>query len=92
MLIQDDGRGRRHSTPRPGLEGFQAWQEVWSTRVEFDGMRSPIQRNDASSEGWCVLETSQHIAGKGQRQLLLGADTIRPHTQRGCIPGCARHR
>ena len=59
------------------------------TLIQFDGMRGSIHRNDVSSRGWHVLETSQHIPDEEHGQLLLWADTIRAHTYRGCIPGGA---
>jgi hypothetical protein len=62
------------------------------TPIQFDGMRGSIHRNDMSSRGWHVLETSQHIPDEEHGQLLLWADTIRAHTYRGCIPGGVCHR
>src|SRR6516165_10688387 len=83
MLIQNDGRGLRRGICGPCVEGVKEWQEGWGPRVQLHGVGGAIHCNESASRGWRMLETSQHIPGKGMRQLLLCADAVRPHTQRG---------
>jgi hypothetical protein len=86
MLIQHDGRGLRRGTSCPCVEGVKERHKVCGTLVQVDGMGGPVDRNESASQGRLVLEMSQHIPGKGERQLLFFADAVRPHTHRGFVP------
>jgi hypothetical protein len=55
-------------------------------------MACAVHRNESARQGREVLETFQHIPGKGQRKLLFVADAVRPNTQRGFVPVCAACR
>jgi hypothetical protein len=92
MLIQNDGRGRRHGIRGPCVEDVQERQEGCGTRVQFHGVGGAIHRNESASQGWRLLESSQHIPGKGERQLLLWADAVRPYTHCGFVPVLASRR
>src|SRR5688572_4450959 len=59
--------------------------EGFGTRSQFDRMRLPIHPNDSSHSRRRVLESLQHIPDKGQLQLLLFADAVRPYEDRGFV-------
>jgi hypothetical protein len=48
-------------------------------------MRLPVHPNDSSRSRRRVLETFQNIPDKGQRQLLLFANAVRTHKNRGFV-------
>jgi hypothetical protein len=92
MVIQNDGRRLRGGIRCPRVEGVPEWQEVCGTRVQFHGVGGAIHRNESARHRRSGLEMSQYIPGKGQRQLLLFANAVRPNTQCGFIPMLACRR
>src|SRR5207244_11992750 len=85
MLIQDNGWwcGRVH--PAPCVEGLKKRSEDFGTRSQVDSMRLPVHPNNSSRCRRRALEALKHIPDKGQLQLLLFADTVCTHKNRGLV-------
>src|SRR6516164_6823490 len=67
------------------MEGLKKPFQVFGMMIQFHRVRCPIHPNNFASYGQCTLETSQHIPSKGQLQLLLFANAVRPHKNRGFV-------
>src|SRR5205814_590333 len=85
MFIQDQRRWFGRVNRDPFMQGFKKRSESFGMMIEFDAVRCPIHPNGSSRTRRRVLEAFQHIADKGQRQLLLFADAVRPYEDRGFV-------
>src|SRR4029453_14768153 len=85
MFIQDDGRGFRRVHRDPCVERLEKRSEGFGTLSQLDSLRLPVHPNNFASHGQGTLEAFQNISDKGQLQLLLFADAVCTHKNRGFI-------